>query len=112
MTHATQRGLAGAVAAAVLAIAANLAFAQPPGAAPPGLPPLFFKEEWQQRALPPNAPPDLVIEGGVTPAAVTNAALELEIYDPNAASVAAYRDKPPTRSRAAGFLYKSVAPLR
>lgn len=100
MTHATQRGLAGAVAAAVLAIAANLAFAQPPGAAPPGLPPLFFKEEWQQRALPPNAPPDLVIEGGVTPAAVTNAALELEIYDPNAASVAAYRDKPPTRSRA------------
>ena len=57
MTHATQRGLAGAVAAAVLAIAANLAFAQPPGAAPPGLPPLFFKEEWQQRALPPNAPP-------------------------------------------------------
>jgi hypothetical protein len=36
----------------------------------------------------------------VTPAAVTNPKLELEIYDPNAASVAAYRSKPPPRSRA------------
>jgi hypothetical protein len=103
MAHAHHARLRAAAGAAALAIFANLAFAQPQagsGAAPPGLPPLFFKEEWQQRAVPPNAPPDLVIEGGVTPAAVTSAALELKIYDPNAASVVAYRDKPPTRSRA------------
>jgi hypothetical protein len=89
-------------AAAALVVSAGFASAQPPqaGAAPPALPPLFFKEEWRQKTFPPNAAADLVLEGGVTPAAVTNATLELKIYDPNAASVAAYRDKPPTRSRA------------
>jgi hypothetical protein len=91
------------VAGAAFALASALASAQAPaaaGAAAPALPPLFFKEEWRQRAFPPNAPADLVLEGGVTPAAVTNTALELKVYDPNAASVAAYRDKPPPRSRA------------
>jgi hypothetical protein len=85
---------------AVLAVDALALAQQPaqPAAAAPSLPPLFFKEEWQQRARPSDAPADLVLEGGVTPAAVTSAALELKIYDPNAASVAAYRDKPPTRS--------------
>ena len=91
-----------AALAAALVIAAGLAPAQPPPAAqpaaPPSLPPLFFKEEWQQRAKPPDAPADFVLEGGVTPAAVTNAALELKVYDPNSASVAAYRNKPPPRS--------------
>ena len=88
-------------AAAALVVFTGLAWAQPPqaGAAPPSLPPLFFKEEWRQKTFPPNAAADLVLEGGVTPAAVTNATLELKIYDPNAGSVAAYRDKPPTRSR-------------
>jgi hypothetical protein len=81
---------------AALAIGAH-AGAQPAAAAP-SLPPLFLKEEWQQRARPSDAPADFVLEGGVTPAAVTTAALELKIYDPNAASVAAYRDKPPARS--------------
>ncbi len=89
---------------AVLVAAAGSASAQPPqpaaNAAPPSLPPLFFKETWQQKTFPQNAAADLVLEGGVTPAAVTNATLELKVYDPNAASVAAYRDKPPTRSRA------------
>jgi hypothetical protein len=84
--------------------AVGVASAQPPqppaGAAPPALPPLFFREEWRQRDFPPNAAPDLVLEGGVTPAAVSNPALELKVYDPNAASVATYRDKPPPRSRA------------
>jgi hypothetical protein len=91
------------VATAALGLASSLtsAQAQPPaGAAPPGLPALFFKEPWRQRAFPPNAPPDVVLEGGVTPAAVTNPALELTIYDPNAARVAAYRNEPPPRSRA------------
>ena len=91
-------------AVAVLLFAAGTASAQAPQAAPtaapPSLPPLFFKEPWQQKTFPPNAAADLVLESGVTPAAVTNATLELKIYDPNAASVAAYRDKPPARTRA------------
>jgi len=99
-----------AALAAALVIEAGLAPAQQPPAAqpgaaspaaqtaPPSLPPLFFKEEWRQRARPSDAPADFVLEGGVTSAAVTNAALELKLYDPNAASVAAYRDKPPARS--------------
>src|SRR5881392_4171048 len=71
-----------AALAAALVIEAGLAPAQPPPAAqaaPPSLPPLFFKEEWRQRARPSDAPADFVLEGGVT-------------------SVAAYRDKPPARS--------------
>ena len=36
------------------------------------------REEWQQRARPSDAPADLVLEGGVTPSAVTSAALELK----------------------------------
>ncbi|HVS23980.1 MAG TPA: hypothetical protein VMU03_09685, partial [Gammaproteobacteria bacterium] len=99
-----------AALAAALVIEAGLAPAQPPPAAqpgapppaaqaaPPSLPPLFLKEEWRQRARPSDAPADFVLEGGVTSAAVTNSALELKLYDPNAASVAAYRDKPPARS--------------
>ena len=88
-------------AATALVVFAGFAAAQPPqaGAAPPALPPLFFKEPWRQKTFPANAAADLVLEGGVTQAAVTNATLELKLYDPNAASVAAYRDKPPTRSR-------------
>ncbi len=89
-------------AVGVLAVLSNSASAQQPrsGAseARPGLPPLFFAERWRQRAIPPDAPPDFRLSGGVTLAAVTNPALELRIYDPNAASVAAYRERPPTRS--------------
>lgn len=90
--------------AAGLVVVSGLASAQPPqagpGAASPGLPPLFLKEAWHQRTAPPDAPPGYVVEGGVTQAAVTNADLELELYDPNAASIAAYRDEPPPRTRA------------
>jgi hypothetical protein len=90
------------VAIASLAFASGNAVAQPQadvGAAPPGLPPLFLEEEWRQRTPPPDAPPDFVVEAGVTPAALTNARLELNVYDPNAASIAAYRNEPPPRSR-------------
>jgi hypothetical protein len=91
----------------VLAASAGIAgsaHAQPPQtAAAPGLPPLFLREEWRQLDFPPNAPADLVLEGGVTPAAVSNAALELHVYDPNAASVAAYKAKPPPRTRVADW---------
>ena len=46
---------------------------------------------------PANAPADFGPEGGVTPAAVTNATLELSLYDP-IANVPAYLKKPPTGS--------------
>ncbi len=93
--------LALAALAALLAGTSLVAArAQQPAGAAPALPPLFFKEAWRQREFPPNARADLVLEGGVTPAAVTNAALELKVYDPNAPSVAAYRNEPPPRSRA------------
>jgi len=86
----------------VLALLATVVSAQqrPAGvaAAPPALPPLFFKEEWRQLARPANAGPDFVPEGGVTAAAVTNSALELKLYDPDAASIPAYLAKPPPRS--------------
>jgi hypothetical protein len=39
---------------------------------------------------------DFVPEGGVTPAAVTNADLELRLYDPNAKSVRRICKQPPT----------------
>jgi hypothetical protein len=101
-------------ATAGLAIGAPLASAQaPPGssAASGGLPPLFFAEAWRQREMPANAPSDLVLEGGITPGAVTNAALELKVYDPNAGNVAAYRDAPPPRSRAGDWGGESCVQL-
>jgi hypothetical protein len=86
--------------AAVIAIVGGRSLAQPasPAAAPPSLPPLFLREEWRQRARPANAGPDFVPEQGVTPDAVTNSALELKLYDPNAASVSEYLAAPPPRS--------------
>lgn len=91
--------LAAAAAAATIVVAGGTALAQQqPAAAPPTLPPLFLKEEWRQRTAPANAGADFVAEQGVSQAAVTNPALELKLYDPNAASVGAYRDKPPPRS--------------
>jgi hypothetical protein len=70
----------------------------PTATAAPQLPPSFLNEEWQQRPRPADAGADYVLEGGVTSAAVTNPALELKLYDPNAASVLAYRTTPPPRS--------------
>jgi hypothetical protein len=56
-------------------------------AAQASLPPLFLREGWRQRERPPDAAADFVPEGGVTAAALTNADLELHLYDPNAKSV-------------------------
>jgi hypothetical protein len=89
---------------AALALCATLAGAQqrPAGAAapaaPPAPPPLFLREQWQQLTRPANAAADWVSEGGVTAAAVTSSALELELYDPDAASIPAYLKNPPPRS--------------
>jgi hypothetical protein len=65
---------------------------------PPGLPPLFLREEWRQRERPADAPANFVPEAGVTPAAVTNPNLELKLYDPNAKSVSSYAAQPPAGS--------------
>ncbi len=81
---------------AFVSLAAGQVLAQQ--AAPPGLPPLFFREEWKQIERPANAPADFVPEGGVTPAAVTNASLELRLYDPSAKSIPGYLKQPPTGS--------------
>lgn len=101
MTTRPRACIASLAAVAALIVASGFASAQPAGsdATPSGLPPLFLKEEWRQRTAPSGAPADFVLEAGVTPAAVTNAALEIKLYDPNASSVAGYRDRPPPRSR-------------
>ena len=91
----------GALLAIAISIAAGTTSAQQPpprAASPPSLPPLFLREEWRQRDRPADAGPDFVPEGGVTSAAVTNSALELKLYDPNAQSIPAYLEKPPPRS--------------
>ena len=93
----------GFAIAATIALGTAVSGAQPRppaagSAATPALPPLFLKEEWQQRARPAAAGADFVPEGGVTPAAVTSPALELKLYDPNAASIPAYLANPPPRS--------------
>lgn len=59
--------------------------------------PLFLREPWRQSA-PMDASTGFRPEGGVTPAAVTNAQLELKIYDPLAANVPAYLKNPPAGS--------------
>ena len=59
--------------------------------------PLFFREPFRQSA-PMDASTNFRPEGGVTPAAVTNAQLELKIYDPLAANVPAYGKNPPAGS--------------
>jgi hypothetical protein len=93
-------GLIG-LGAALLATAVSAQ--QQPAAAgaspsPPALPPLFLREAWQQLPRPADAGPDFVPEGGVTPAAVTNPALTLAVYDPDAASIPRYLASPPPRS--------------
>jgi hypothetical protein len=60
--------------------------------------PLFFREPFRQSA-PMDASTGFRPEGGVTPAAITNAQLELKIYDPMAANVPAYLKNPPPGSQ-------------
>jgi hypothetical protein len=59
--------------------------------------PLFFREPFRQSA-PMDASTGFRPEGGVTPAALTNAQLEMKVYDPMAASVPAYLKNPPPGS--------------
>ena len=54
-------------------------------AKPTPMAPLFFREPWRQ-SQPMDASTNFRPEGGVTPAAVTNAQLEMKVYDPMAAN--------------------------
>jgi hypothetical protein len=94
------------------AISGALALASPfLHAQPPTLPPLFLKEEWQQRARPADAAADFVPEAGVTAAAVTNPALDLTVYDPDAPSIPRYLADPPPRSIARDWTGSSCVQL-
>jgi hypothetical protein len=106
--------LVGASLASALSLGAAVVEAQQPQptvAPPAALPPLFFAEPWQQRGRPPNAGDDFVAEGGVTPAAVTNAALELKLYDPDAANIPRYLASPPPRTVARDWTGPSCVQL-
>jgi hypothetical protein len=92
--HASLQG----IAALLIVLASVASIARQPSPTPAGLPPLFFREEWRQRDRPPDAGADFVPEAGVTAAAVTNANLELRLYDPDAKSVPTYLTQPPTGS--------------
>jgi len=64
---------------------------------PPQMPSLFFRETWRQ-TRPMDASTNFRPEAGVTPGAVTNASLEMKIYDPGAKNVTAYLKTPPPGS--------------
>ena len=67
--------------------------------ATPALPaPLFLREEWRQSS-PFDASTNYEPERPVTQAAVTNADLELRLYDPHAREIASFLKAPPTDSR-------------
>ena len=59
--------------------------------------PLFFREPWRQ-SRPLDASTAFRPEAGITTAAVTNADLELRLYDPGAKNVPAYLKNPPPGS--------------
>jgi hypothetical protein len=61
--------------------------------------------------VPADAGPEFVPEAGVSGAAVTNPALELKIYDPDAASIPGYRANPPPRSIARDWTGSSCVQL-
>jgi hypothetical protein len=88
----------GIVAALTGSLAAAQAPSAPGAAAPPRLPALFLRETWRQRGAPPGAGADFVPETGVDSAAVTNASLELTLYDPYADRIPEYLKQPPPRS--------------
>jgi len=66
-------------------------------AEPADMPPLFFSEPWRQTG-PIEASSDFQPERAVTTAAVTNASLELRLYDPMAGNIPAYAKAPPPGS--------------
>jgi hypothetical protein len=71
--------------------------AQPRFAETKPIPPLFFREGWKQTG-PFDANTGFEPERAVTGAAVTNAGLELRLYDPGARNISGYAQNPPPGS--------------
>jgi hypothetical protein len=94
---------AGLVAIVALCVAAAYPSAQAPQGTAPKFatpipqPPLFFREDWRQ-STPFDATSNFEPERAVTSAAVTNAALELKLYDPMARETTRFLKAPPTGS--------------
>src|SRR5262245_44028394 len=99
----TDRTYLRSLCAAVISFAiAQLAYAQHPPPHPrfaetKSMPPLFFREGWKQTG-PFDASTGFEPERAVTSAAVTNASLELRLYDPGAGNIASYAKNPPPGS--------------
>src|SRR5687767_15782874 len=81
----------------MLAVAMLCGFAGALGAQQAAAP--FFREAWRQTGRM-DAATEFQPAGGITPAAVTNANLELKIFDPAAARIPEFRKNPPPGSRA------------
>lgn len=81
------------------AVAAQQPAPAPQFATPAPVPPLFFREPWRQTGRM-DASSEFQPAGGITPAAVTSANLELKVYDPHAARVREFAKNPPAGSRA------------
>jgi hypothetical protein len=82
------------LAMGLLSMLSMSAHAQQPAQGPP----LFFREGWRQTGRM-DASTEFQPAGGITPAAVTNANLELKIFDPAAARIPEFRKNPPPGSR-------------
>ena len=81
------------------AVAAQQPAPAPQFATPAPVPPLFFRETWRQTGRM-DASSEFQPAGGITPAAVTSADLELKVYDPQAARIREFAKSPPAGSRA------------
>jgi len=86
-----------AVVAQQGAAAGGAARPEPKFATPAARSGLFFREAWRQPGIL-AASTEWDAAFPVTPAAVTNADLELKVYDPNAGRIAEYAKKPPQGS--------------
>ena len=99
----TRGAIALAAAGLLYSMAAQAPSAQqaapaaPKFATPTPQPPLFLREPWRQ-TTPFDASSNWEPERGVTPKAVTNANLELKVYDPLAKNVPQYLKNPPPGS--------------
>jgi hypothetical protein len=99
----TRGSIAFAAAVLLSALATSAPRAQQPAPAAPKFAtptppvPLFFREEWRQ-TTPFDASSNWEPERAVTAKAVTNANLELKLYDPGAKNVPQYLKSPPPGS--------------
>src|SRR5688572_3981267 len=83
---------------------------QPQFITPQPVTPLFFREEWRQTGAV-DASTNFRPATGITPAAVTNPALELKLYDPGVKHIPDYIKSTPTGSFASDWKGPSCVQL-